>query len=143
MVNVIGLDTAKTYSLRKKLREKNISLLVGPGYACASGDRMGHRRRWPSKGSKRTLAIVCRASDFVSLAKEIVEIQKDPVFEKFETRGGVMDKEQLTPDRVKEIRGKWPGRTEQLSRLMGQTLAPGACLLSQITGPGKRAVEPG
>lgn len=28
VVNVIGLNTAKTYLLRRKLRDKNISLLV-------------------------------------------------------------------------------------------------------------------
>ena len=60
---------------------------------------------------------------------------KDPQFEKFELRGGVMDREKLSSDRVKEI-SKWPSRAEQLSLLMGQILAPGANLLSQLTSPG-------
>ena len=134
LVNVIGLDTAKTYNLRKKLREKDISLLVVKN-SLARLATDGTSLSPAFEGIEGTLAIVWGATDFVSLAKEIVEIQKDPAFEKFETRGGVMDKEQLTPDRVKEI-SKWPSRTEQISILLGQILAPGAKLLSQISGPG-------
>ena len=36
----------------------------------------------------------------MQLAKEITEIQDDTQFEKLELRGGVMDQEKLTPDRV-------------------------------------------
>jgi len=46
-----------------------------------------------------------------------------------------MDREQLTKERVKEV-SKWPSRTEQLSLLLGQILAPGANLLSQLNAPG-------
>ena len=56
-------------------------------------------------------------------------------FEKFEARGGVMDGEQLTPERVKEI-SKWPSREEQLSMLAGQMLGPGSQLSAQLIGPG-------
>lgn len=134
LVNVIGLDTAKTYALRKKLREKNISLLVVKN-SLARMATEGTSLAPAFNGVEGTLAMCWGASDFVSLAKEIVELQKDPQFEKFETRGGVMDREQLTPDRVQEI-SKWPSRTEQLSLLLGQILSPGAQLLSQLTAPG-------
>ncbi len=41
------------------------------------------------------------AEDFVSLVKEVTELNEDAEeFEKFEARGGVMDGEQLTPERV-------------------------------------------
>ena len=55
--------------------------------------------------------------------------------EAFQTRGGVMDGEKLTAERVKEI-SKWPSRQEQLSLLSGQILGPGASLLAAIVGPG-------
>ena len=55
-------------------------------------------------------------------------------YEKFETRGGVMDGEQLTAERVKEI-SKWPSRLEQLSILAGQVLAPGGALAGCLVGP--------
>ena len=110
LVNVIGLDTAKTYTLRKKLREKDISLLVVKN-SLARLATDGTSLSPAFEGIEGTLAIVWGSSDFVGLAKEIVEIQKDPAFEKFETRGGVMDKEKLTPDRVKEI-SKWPSRLQ-------------------------------
>lgn len=134
LVNVIGLDTAKTFALRKKLREKNISLLVVKN-SLARMATEGTSLAPAFNGVEGTLALVWGATDFVSLAKELVELQKDPQFEKFETRGGVMDREQLTPARVQEI-SKWPSRTEQLSILLGQILSPGAQLLSQLTAPG-------
>ena len=71
----------------------------------------------------------------MQLAKDVVAIQQDPAFEKLESRGGVMDRERLSPDRVKEV-SKWPSRTEQLSILLGQILAPGSQLLSQLSAPG-------
>ena len=73
--------------------------------------------------------------DFVSLAKEITRLDEDKEFEAFETRGGVMDGEKLSPERVKEI-SKWPSREEQLSLLSGQILGPGASLVAAVIGPG-------
>jgi large subunit ribosomal protein L10 len=61
---------------------------------------------------------------FCSLAKEIVEIQKKPEFEKCQARGGVMDGERFTAEKVKEI-SKWPNRVGQISILLGQILSPG------------------
>ena len=61
------------------------------------------------------------------------EIKKE--FEKFEARGGVMDGDGLTRDRVKEI-SKWPNRVEQLSILSGQFLSPGANLSAALLGVG-------
>ena len=55
--------------------------------------------------------------------------------EAFEARGGVMDGEQLSSDKVKEI-SRWPSRLEQLSILSGQLTAPWTKLQSQMTGPG-------
>ena len=51
------------------------------------------------------------------------------------SRGGVMDGEKLSPERVEEI-SKWPNRAEMLSILSGQLLSPGAKLSSQLLGPG-------
>jgi len=82
-----------------------------------------------------SLAVVWGGEDFVSLAKEMVDIHKKPEFEKCQPKGGVMDGEKLTAERVQEV-SKWPGRKQQLSLLMGQILAPGANLLSQINAPG-------
>ena len=73
--------------------------------------------------------------DFISLVKEAAALEKSAQYKAFQARGGVMDGEQLTPERVKEI-SKWPNRTEQLSLLSGQILAPGANLVAKLNGPG-------
>ena len=85
--------------------------------------------------SEGSLAVVWGAEDFVSLVKEVTKLDQGQEFAKFQARGGVMDGEHLTPEKVKEI-SKWPNRQQQLSILIGQILSPGARLLSQINAPG-------
>lgn len=134
VANMIGLDSVQTYSLRKRLRDKGIRVLVvqnGMVRRAAEGTALA-----PAfEGLAGTNAVVWGAEDFVSLVKEIVELDKDEQFKAFEARGGVMDGEPLTPARVKEI-STWPSRTEQLSILAGQLTAPWRLLQSQLTSPG-------
>jgi ribosomal protein L10 len=137
VANVIGLDANTTSALRKRLREKDISLMViknSLARRATEGTSLG-----PAfEGLDGTAAVVWGAQDFVSLVKEVTELDKDGAeFEKFEALGGVMDGEKLSPEKVKEI-SKWPSREEQLSMLVGQILGPGSQLVSQINGPGSQ-----
>jgi ribosomal protein L10 len=134
LVNMIGLDSEKTFQLRKKLRDKKINVLVVKG-SLAARAVAGTSLAPAFEGTAGSVAVCWGSEDFISLAKEIVEINKDKAFEKFETRGGVMDGERLTPARVEEI-SKWPNRAQQLSMLVGQILSPGANLVSQLKAPG-------
>lgn len=134
LVNVIGIGANDTVVLRRQLREKNINLMVVKN-SLARRATEGTPLANAFEGVEGTLAVVWGADDFVSLAKEVATLDKSVDFEKFEARGGVMDGEKLTPDRVKEI-SKWPNREEQLSILLGQILSPGADLQSQLTAPG-------
>jgi len=139
LVNVIGLNSSNTFNLRRELRNKNISLLVvktsrarrateGTPLARAFDDNEG------------SLAVVWGAEDFVSLTKELVALHKKPEYEKFTAKGGLMEGEKLTAEKVAEI-SKWPNRVGQISILMGQILDPGSKLLSQINAPGGRLMS--
>jgi len=139
LVNVIGLNSTNTFNLRRELRNKNISLLVvktslarrateGTPLARAFDDNEG------------SLAVVWGAEDFVSLTKELVALHKKPEYEKFTAKGGLMEGEKLTAEKVAEI-SKWPNRVGQISILMGQILDPGSKLLSQINAPGGRLMS--
>jgi large subunit ribosomal protein L10 len=132
LVNVIGLDANKTVLLRKQLSEKKINLLVVKN-SLAKRATEGTPLAGAFNGTEGSLAIVWGAEDFVSLAKEVTTLDKSKEYEQFKARGGVMDGEHLTPERVQEI-SKWPSRTEQLSILMGQVLAPGANLAGALVG---------
>jgi large subunit ribosomal protein L10 len=134
LVNMIGLDSEKTFQLRKRLRDKKINVLVVKGSLAARATQ-GTSLAPAFEGTSGSVAVCWGSEDFISLAKEIVEINKDKAFEKFQTRGGVMDGERLTPERVAEI-SKWPNRGQQLSMLVGQILSVGAALASQINAPG-------
>lgn len=134
LVNVVGLDANKTVLLRKQLSEKNIQMLVVKN-SLAKRATEGTPLSVAFTGVEGSLAIVWGAEDFVSLAKEISSLDKNKEYEQFQARGGVMDGEQLTPERVQEI-SKWPSRTEQLSILLGQILSPGANLAGALLGPG-------
>ncbi len=134
LVNVIGLDANETVVLRKQLREKDIGLMVVKN-SMAKRATEGTPLAAAFEGIEGTLAMVWGGEDLISLAKEIVALDKGKEFAKFEARGGVMDGEHLTAERVKEI-SKWPSREEQLSLLMGQILSPGGNLVAQLLGPG-------
>jgi ribosomal protein L10 len=134
LVNVVGIDANSTVLLRKQLYEQNIHLLVVKN-SLAKRATEGTPLAPAFNGVEGNLALVWGAEDFVSLAKQISALGKSKKYEKFETRGGVMDGEQLSPARVLEI-SKWPSRTEQLSILMGQILSPGANLAGALLGPG-------
>jgi ribosomal protein L10 len=134
LVNVIGMNSSSTYNLRKELRGKNIHLLVvksSLARRATEGTALGKA----FEQGEGSLAIVWGADDFVSLAKEIVELQKKPEFEKCQARGGVMDGEQLSAEKVAEV-SKWPNRVGQIGLLVGQILSPGAQLLSQLESAG-------
>ena len=135
LVDVIGMDANQSVALRKELREKGIGLMVVKK-SLARRAKEGSPLAKALDDMEGSLAVCWGSEDFVSLAKEITRLDEDEeTFPKFSTRGGVMDGEQLSPDRVKEI-SKWPSRTEQLSLLVGQILGPGRTLAAQIKGPG-------
>ena len=135
LADVIGMDANSSSSLRKRLREKGIGLMVVKN-SMAKKATEGTSLAAAFEGIRGTHAVLWGAEDFVSLVKEVAELDKDGNdYENFEARGGVMDGEQLTPDRVREI-SRWPSRSEQLSLLVGQILGPGATLSAQLIGPG-------
>ncbi len=134
LVNVVGMDANNTVQLRRELRDKNIQLMVVKS-SLARRACEGTALARAFEGAEGSLALVWGGDDFISLTKEITRIDKEGKYEHFAPRGGVMDGEPLSVDRVKEI-SKWPNRQEQLSILVGQILAPGAQLVSQLLGPG-------
>jgi large subunit ribosomal protein L10 len=134
LVNVVGLTANDTSTLRKKLREKDIQLMVVKN-SLARRATEGTQLATAFEGSQGTLAMVWGSSDIVSLAKEVVRLTKEKQFEKFSASGGVMGGARLEPQEVIEI-SKWPSREEQLSILLGQILSPGALLASQLNSAG-------
>lgn len=134
LVNVIGMDANSTVVLRRELREKNIHLLVIKN-SMARRATEGTPLAPAFQGTEGTLAVFWGGEDFISLAKEVARLDKSDQYAQFEARGGVMEGERLSPDRVREI-SRWPNRLEQLSILSGQILSPGARLSSQLLAPG-------
>jgi large subunit ribosomal protein L10 len=139
LVNVIGLNSSNTFNLRRELRSKNINILVVKS-SLARRASEGTPLAKAFDESEGSLAVVWGAEDFVSLAKELVELHKKPEYEKFTSKGGVMEGEKLSAEKVTEI-SKWPNRAGQISILLGQALSPGSKLLSQITGPGGKLLS--
>ena len=139
LVNVIGLDSANTYSLRRELRKKGLSLLVVKS-SLARRATEGTSLAPAFDGGEGSVAVVYGGEDFISLVKEMVELHKKPEYEKVQSRGGVMDGEKLSPEKLKEV-AKWPNRVGQISLLMGQILSPGAKLMSQVNAPGGKLLS--
>lgn len=134
LVDVAELEANDTVELRKQLREKSIQLLVVKN-SLARRATDGTALSAAFEGAAGTTAVVWGGEDIVSLAKEVTKLAADKAFEKFTTKGGVMDGATLSSDEVKQV-SKWPSRTEQLSLLMGQILSPGATLSGQLLAGG-------
>lgn len=139
LVNVIGLNSSNTYKLRTELRKKGLNLLVVKS-SLARRATEGTSIAPAFEGAEGSVACVYGGEDFISLVKEMVAIYKKPEYEKVESRGGVMDGEKLSPEKLKEV-AKWPNRQGQISLLLGQILSPGANLLSQIKSPGGKLLS--
>lgn len=134
VVNVIGMDSLATATMRRRLRSKNISLTVVKN-SMAQRATEGTPLAPAFEGIEGSAAVIWGADDVVSLAKEVVSIAEDKDFEGFVSIGGAMDGQALSADEVKAV-SKWPTREEMLAKLVGQILGPGAQLASQIGGPG-------
>lgn len=136
VANVIGMNSDSTYRIRKLLREKGISMLVvkrSLAGRAVSGSNLGPM----FDDQQGSVAVVWGCEDFVSLAKEVAAIVKSKQFEKFELKGGVMDGDALTAEKVMDV-SKWPSRLEQISLLVGQILGPGSQLSAQLLGTGSK-----
>lgn len=133
VANMVGLNSASTAALRTRLREKKIRVMVVKN-SLARRATAGTSLAPAFDGLDGTSAVLFGGADFVSLVKEAVELDKDDKFAAFKARGGVLDGEQLSPEKVLEI-SKWPSREEQISMLVGQILGPGRKLASQLIGP--------
>ena len=136
VVDVIGLQNDKNVALRKRLREKNIHLLVVKNSLAARATE-GTKLAPAFQNATGTMALIWGGEDIISLAKEVVNIAEDKNFEKFVAKGGVMDGQPLAADQVKAV-SKWPSRKEQLSILSGQILSVGASLSSQLLSCGSK-----
>ena len=134
LVNVIGLEANATNVLRTELAGKGISIMAVKNSMAARATAGGPLGAM-FDGLTGTSAICWGSEDIVSLAKEITALAGDSEYEAFEPRGGIMDGELLTADEVTAV-SKWPSRQEQISLLVGQILAPGANLASQLTSVG-------
>ena len=134
VVNVVGLDATRDNRLRKELRSRNIRVMVVKN-SLAQRAVSGTRLAPALEGLNGPAAICWGGDDLVSLAKEIVKLARDPRFAPFAPCGGVMDGEGLTAAQVEQV-SRWPSRREQLGLLVGQILAPGARLASQLTVAG-------
>src|SRR5215212_9671449 len=99
LVNVIGLDSANTFALRKELRSKNISLMVVKN-SLARRATEGTQLSPAFEGAAGTLALVWGTTDVVALAKEVMRLAGDKQFAPFEARGGVMDGSPLSAEEV-------------------------------------------
>jgi len=137
LVNCVGMDANTTSELRGELDKKDIKLLVVKN-SLARRATEGTQLSAAFEGASGQVGVCWGSSDFVSLVKEIVELDKDKTkFDAFHASGGVMDGEKLDADGLKAV-SKWPSRSEQISLLVGQILGPGAELSAAMLGPGKK-----
>jgi large subunit ribosomal protein L10 len=134
LVNMVGMNSSSTYTLRKELRAKKINILVVKN-SMAARATTGTSLARLFDGVGGSAAICWGSDDIVALAKSITTLLKGEKFPAFQPRGGVMDGEQISADQIAEV-AKWPTRAEQLSLLVGQILSVGSRLNGQLIAVG-------
>ena len=136
LVSCVGMGADTTNELRGELDKKDIHMLVVKN-SLARRATEGTHLAAAFEGAVGQVGICWGSTDFVSLVKELVELDKDAEkFDDFVADSGVMDGEMLDADGLKAV-SKWPSRQEQISMLVGQVLGPGAQLSAALLGPGK------
>lgn len=136
LVSCVGMDANTTNELRGELGQKDIHMLVVKN-SLARRATEGTQLAAAFEGASGQIGVCWGASDFVSLVKEVVRLDKDSEkFDKFVADSGVMDGEKLDADGLKAV-SKWPSREEQISMLVGQILGPGSQLSGALLGPGR------
>lgn len=135
LVSYVRMDANTTNELRAELSEKGIQILLvknSLARRATEGTSLG-----PAfEGANGQLAVCWGATDFVSLVKECVRLDKDgDKYADFKAEGGVLDGEKLDAVKLAEV-SKWPTREEQIAQLVGQILGPGAQLGAVLKGPG-------
>jgi large subunit ribosomal protein L10 len=136
LVSYTGMDANRTNELRTELSEKNISMMVVKN-SLARRATEGSSLAPAFEGVTGPVAVCWGSTDFVSLVKELVRLDKDEdKFSEFSANSGVMDGEPLDAEGLKAV-SKWPSREEQISILVGQILGPGSQLSGAMLGPGK------
>ena len=135
VVSYVGLDANSTNELRGALLEKGIQMMLvknSLARRATEGTRLGPM----FEAGGGTQAICWGATDFVSLVKEVVALDKNKdKFDKFTAEGGILDGDRLDSAGLAEV-SKWPSREEQISLLVGQILSPGSKLSGALIGPG-------
>ena len=134
LVDLVGLDANTNTRLRKELRQKDIHVTVVKNSLAARAVE-GTPLALMFEDLAGSAAICWGGEDIVSLVKQVVWLAQDKEFDRFQTRGGVMDGAKLSAEQVTAV-SKMPSREEQLGILVGQILGPGARLSAQLLGPG-------
>jgi large subunit ribosomal protein L10 len=134
VVDMMGMAATANTALRKRLRSKNMHLLVVKN-SLARRATEGTLLAPAFEKGEGSSTVVWGGEDVVSLAKEVVAISEGNEFKPFTPKAGAMDGAKLSAAEVTAV-SKWPSRAEQLSILVGQILSPGAKLASQLNGPG-------
>ncbi|HVU90395.1 MAG TPA: 50S ribosomal protein L10 [Pirellulales bacterium] len=134
LVSLTGISANNNSALRKQLRDKNIQMVMIKN-SLARRASEGTPLAAAFESMEGSLAAIWGGEDIVSLAKDVIKLIDDKQFAPIAPKGGVMDGSALTADQVRQV-SKWPSRQEQLSILLGQILAPGANLVSQLTSVG-------
>ncbi len=136
VVSTVGMDANTTVELRAELAEKNVHMMVVKN-SLARRAAEGTSLAPAFEGATGSIAVCWGSTDFVTLVKTVVELDKDSKkYDRFKAQCGAMDGEPLDAEGLKAV-SKWPSREEQISLLVGQILAPGANLSAALLGPGK------
>ena len=134
-VDYTGLTVAEAENFRKQLRAAKIGYVVTKNTFLTKA--VANTPYAPvAKVLKGTpTGVVFGFNDPIQAAKVTVDFAKECAHLKI--KGGILENGALNADQAQAL-AKMPGRKEVLSMVAGQILAPGARLVAQLLGPGRK-----
>ncbi len=138
LVSFAGIDVPSITELRARFREAGVEYKVVKNrlikQALKGGRLDGHQGLW--KSLTGMTGVAWSFEDPSAAAKIITKFRKESdANEKLEVKGGIMEGEFLTGQRVEQELATLPGKDELRGMLLAQMLAPAQSLVRQAMAP--------
>jgi large subunit ribosomal protein L10 len=135
VISPSGISGIKNNQLRRKLREKGVSMTIVKNTLVRRATDKGKLKGFASLLDGPS-AMIYGKSSISTIARLLIDEKKAD--EKLVLRGIFFDGEVYTGDKGVERVSKFPTREEAIANVLGSILGPGRKLAGAIKGPGGR-----
>ncbi|MFK7989262.1 MAG: 50S ribosomal protein L10 [Sandaracinaceae bacterium] len=143
LVDYSGIDVPAITDLRSRFRAAGVEYKVVKNRLikqALKGASFEEDETW--NGALKGMTAVAWSFEDPSAAAKIIKAfrKEDPAHEELEVKGGLLDEEVLSAERVNNELATLPGKDEVRAMLLAQLNAPAQALVRQLNAPGQNFV---